>query len=120
LVALRGATTVDVDDGAAIVEATAELLQALLDRNDVASSDVVSMIFTATPDLTAEFPAAGARKLGMSDIPLLDAAAPPMAGDLPRCVRVLVHLYTDRPKAELRHVYLKETKRLRTDLAGPA
>jgi chorismate mutase len=104
------------DDAEAIVAATGELLEALFERNAVAPDDVVSMIFTATPDLTAEFPAAAARRVARRDVPVLCATELDVRGALGRCIRVLVHLYTERPRATLRHVYLGEARRLRTDL----
>ncbi len=116
LKALRGATTVPRDDPEAIVAATEELLAQLLERNEVAHGDLVSMIFTATPDLNSEFPAQAARRLGISDIPLLCAVEIGVEGAIPRCVRVLVHLYTTRGYANLQHVYLGEARQLRTDL----
>lgn len=114
--ALRGAITVGSNDGAAIIEATTELLQALFARNEVQRDDLVSLIFTSTPDLDAEFPAAAARKLGISDIPLLCAREIDVPGAVDGCIRVLVHLYTDRDHATLRHVYLGNARQLRTDL----
>jgi chorismate mutase len=115
--ALRGATTVEANEPASIVAATAELLEAMLSSNAVVHDDLVSMIFTSTPDLDQEFPAAAARRLGMSDVPLLCATEIGVPGALPMCVRVLVHLYTERDYASLRHVYLGDARRLRTDLA---
>ena len=118
--ALRGATTVDLNDAEAIVAATERLLRAMLEDNAVDHGDLVSMIFTATPDLDQEFPAAAARRLGLSDVPLLCAREIPVPDALPRVVRVLIHLYTERDYASLRHVYLGDARRLRTDLApGP-
>lgn len=117
LVALRGATDVRANDAAAIVAATEELLRTLFERNGVGHDDLVSLVFTATPDLDAEFPAVAARKLGLSDVPLLDAAEIAVAGAPPRIIRVLAHLYSDRPSANLRHVYLGDARALRTDLA---
>lgn len=114
--ALRGAITVASNDGGAIIEATTELLQTLFDRNEVAREDLVSLIFTSTPDLDAEFPAAAARKLGISDVPLLCAREIDVPGAVDRCIRVLVHLHTDRDHAQLRHVYLGDARQLRTDL----
>jgi chorismate mutase len=116
--ALRGATTVAANDPEAIVAATQELLATLLARNDVAHEDLVSLVFTATPDLSAEFPAAAARRIGISDVPLLCAQEIDVPGAIPRCVRVLVHLYTSRDLTSLRHVYLGDARQLRTDLAG--
>ena len=115
--ALRGATTVAADRPDAIVAATAALLEELMRRNGLATDDLISLVFTATPDLTAEFPALGARSLGISDVPLLSAQEIGVPGALPRCVRVLVHCYSSKSKAELQHVYLGEARRLRTDLA---
>lgn len=114
--ALRGATTAAADQPAAIVEATSELLREMLERNQVEIDDLVSMIFTATPDLTSEFPAAAARKLGISHIPLLCSVEIGVEGGVARCVRVLMHLYTDKRHDQLRHVYLGEARQLRTDL----
>jgi chorismate mutase len=116
--ALRGATTVAANDPEAIVAATQELLSTLLARNDVAHEDLVSLVFTATPDLSAEFPAAAARRIGISDVPLLCAQEIDVPGAIPRCVRVLVHLYTSRDLTSLRHIYLGDARRLRTDLSG--
>jgi chorismate mutase len=114
--ALRGATTSEANDAAAIIEATAELLREMLRRNDVDPDDVVSMIFTATPDLDAEFPATAARKIGMSHVPLLCAREIEVPDAVTRCVRVLMHLYTSRAPAALKHVYLGDARQLRTDL----
>lgn len=115
--ALRGATSVATNDAGSIVSATEELLAAMLERNGVRHEDLVSIVFTSTPDLDAEFPAAAARRLGLGDVPLLGASEVAVAGALPRCVRVLMHLYTERDYASLRHVYLGEARRLRTDLS---
>ena len=115
---LRGATTVEADEAASIAEATSELLEAMMERNSVAPEDLISMVFTATPDLTSEFPAVAARSLGISDVPLLCATEIAVAGAMPRCIRVLMHVYTEAGRGELRHVYLRDARRLRTDLAG--
>ncbi len=114
--ALRGAVTVERDDPAEIVAATSELLTEMLNRNDAATGDLISVVFTSTPDLTSEFPATAARSLGIAEVPLLCAQEIPVPGALPRCVRVLMHLYTDRDYASLRHVYLRGARALRTDL----
>ncbi|MGH2693947.1 MAG: chorismate mutase [Actinomycetota bacterium] len=115
LCALRGATSVPSDDAAAIVSATTELLGAMLERNSVVPADVVSLIFTATPDLTATFPAQAARNLDL-EVPLLCAQEIAVPGAIQRCVRVLMHLYSTRDYASLRHVYLGDARRLREDL----
>jgi chorismate mutase len=116
LVALRGATTVDVDTREALGERSAELLTALLERNGVGHDDLVSIIFTATEDLTSDFPAAAARAIGLGDVPLLCARELSVQGGNPATVRVLVHCYSTRPRANLRHVYLHRAKHLRDDL----
>jgi chorismate mutase len=114
--ALRGATTAAANEPEAIVDATVELLDEMFKRNGVHHDDLVSLIFTATPDLTAEFPAAAARRLGISDVPLLCAREIDVQGAVGLCIRVLVHLYSERDYASLRHVYLGRARQLRTDL----
>jgi chorismate mutase len=114
--ALRGATTVGADDPGEIVAATQELLESMFERNDVDRDDLVSVVFTVTADLRSEFPAAAARRLGIQDVPLLCATEIPVEGAVARCIRVLMHLYTTRPRTGLRHVYLGEARQLRTDL----
>lgn len=116
--ALRGATTVAANESVAIVTATSELLTEMLARNGAEVDDLVSVIFTTTPDLDAEFPAAAARAIGIAHVPLLCAQEIAVPGDVDRCVRVLMHLYSDRDYASLRHVYLGEAKHLRSDLPG--
>lgn len=118
LVALRGATTVDADLREAVIERTSELLVQLLDRNGVVHDDLVSIIFTATDDLVSEFPAAAARALGMGDVPLLCARELGVTHGNPSTVRVMVHCYSGRPRASLRHVYLHQASHLRDDLPG--
>jgi chorismate mutase len=114
--ALRGATTASQDETHAIVEATSELIQEMMKRNNITKEDLVSLIFTATPDLTSEFPAAAARHIGISDVPLLCATEIDVKGSIGRCIRVMMHIYTDLDYATLRHVYLGEARQLRTDL----
>jgi chorismate mutase len=114
--AVRGATTVAADEPALIREAVIELLEAVLDENDIVPADVISAVFTATPDLISEFPAHAARIFGWTDIPLLCAQELPVRGALPRCIRVLMHAETRRPRSEIRHVYLREAVLLRSDL----
>jgi chorismate mutase len=117
LIALRGATTVDANEAEPILHATEELMGALMERNGLAPDDLVSCIFTLTPDLDAEFPAVAARRMGLSKVPLLCAREIPVSGALPRVIRVLIHCY--RPDAlGPQHVYLGEARRLRLDLEG--
>ncbi len=115
--ALRGAITVDENDAGAIVDATEELVRAVMDRNRLQADDLVSCIFTCTDDLDAEFPALAARGLGLSGVPLLCAREIDVPGALPRVIRLLVHCYAE-PDAPVRHVYLREAVALRRDLEG--
>jgi len=114
--ALRGAITCDEDTKAEIDEKTQRLVQELLERNDVDHHDLVSIVFTATEDLTAEFPATAARALGLGDVPLLCARELEIGHGMPRVVRVLIHYYTERDRADLHHVYLEGARALRDDL----
>jgi len=113
--ALRGATTVERDTSDDIAERTAELLGVLLDRNDVAIDDIVSVILSATPDLRADFPAVAARRIGLSHTPLLCCQEIPVEGAVERCVRVLLHVYLP-VGSDVRHVYLHGARQLRLDL----
>lgn len=114
---IRGATTVESNDAEEILEATRELLQAIVEENGLATEDIASAIFTVTPDLNAEFPATAAREmLGWKYVPLLCATEINVPGRLGKCIRVLVHVHTDRSQQELKHVYLREATQLRTDL----
>ena len=114
--ALRGAITVEVDTAPAITEAVETLIGEMLGRNDVAKPDLISIIFTATADLRATFPATPARLMGLGDIPLLSAGELEVQGATPRCIRVLMHLNTERTPAQLRHVYLRGAAGLNDDL----
>jgi len=114
--ALRGATTADNNTKDDIVQATTELLEEMLDRNDIATDDIISITFTATKDLTAEFPAAAVRKLGLSHVPVLCARELDIEGALQGTIRVEMLIYTERAREQLRHVYLKDARQLRTDL----
>lgn len=115
--ALRGATTVPDNDSDAILEATEELLREVIGRNDLQAEDMVSCVFTCTGDLDAEFPAAAARRLGLSEVPLLCAREIDVPGALPRVIRLMLHCYAD-PAEPARHVYLREAVALRRDLEG--
>ncbi|MCU1496917.1 MAG: chorismate mutase [Acidimicrobiales bacterium] len=114
--ALRGATTVDADTPDQIAGRTVALLEAMFERNQVDHDDLISILFTVTDDLTAAFPAAGARTIGLGDVPLLCAREIPVPGSMPRCIRVLAHLTTDHRRDELHHVYLEGAVTLRDDL----
>ncbi len=118
--AVRGATTVESDAPEAVWAATRVLLAEVAARNGLAPDDIISVLFTVTPDLTRAFPARAAGELGWDDVPLLCALEIPVPGALPRCVRVLVHAVTERPRAAVAHVYLGGAVTLRPDLAGDA
>ena len=113
--AIRGAISVPQDTGEEIRRCTTELLEAILERNGLASDDLVSIIFTTTHDLVSDFPAAAAREIGLANVPLLCTQEIPVVGSMPRCVRVLVHCYVPDDRA-IRHVYLREARQLRMDL----
>jgi chorismate mutase len=117
VLAVRGATQVDADDRDQILEATAELVTEVMTRNALSTDDVISVIFTATPDLTAEFPALAARKLGFHDVPLLCASEIDVPHALPRVIRLMAHIATDRPRSDVQHVYLRGATALRIDIA---
>lgn len=116
LVALRGATTCSDDTPEQVIEATSELLTEMFERNLVDPADLVSIVFTATPDLTSSFPAEAARALGIADVPLLCAQEMAVPGAVARCIRVLAHLYSTRDRSVLQHVYLRGAEGLRRDL----
>jgi chorismate mutase len=113
---VRGATTLDRNDREEILTATRQLLALMLRQNGIQATDVASAIFTTTPDIDAEFPAMAARQLGLIDVPLLCGHEMAVPGSLPLCVRILLHWNTDKPQAEIHHVYVREAKRLRPDI----
>jgi chorismate mutase len=113
---IRGATCLTANDAAEMSEAVAELLTTIMQRNSITSDDVVSVILTGTPDLTCAFPAAGARGIGLVDVPLLCAQEMSIDGALERVVRVLVHVDIDRARRDIQHVYLRGAEVLRQDL----
>jgi chorismate mutase len=115
--AIRGATTAADNTAAAILDAASELLRAVLAANALAPEQLISILFTLTADLDAAYPTRAARDLGWTDIALLDAQQPRVQGDLPRCIRVLVHCESERGMREIKHVYLREARRLRPDLS---
>lgn len=114
--AVRGAIQVDADERQQVLDAVTELLGAVLQRNRLAADDLISIVFTATPDLTSEFPAYAARQMGITDVPLLCASEIAVPGAMPRTLRLLAHVETDLPRAQIRHVYLRGAAALRTDL----
>jgi chorismate mutase len=115
--ALRGAITVEGNEADAILSATEELVREVIARNQIATENMVSCIFTCTADLDAEFPAVAARNLGLSSVPLLCAREIDVPGSLPRVIRLLLHCYCD-PASQPNHVYLRDAVSLRRDLEG--
>ena len=114
---IRGATTVDRNDADEILAATDELLRAVIDANGLEPDDIVSALFTVTRDLDAAFPARAAEDFGWNIVALLHATEIPVPGSLPKCIRLLVHAYTSRARAEIRHCYLRGATALRPDRA---
>ena len=114
--ALRGATTIDVDTPDHMGERIIALLAEMFERNGIDHDDLISVVFTATSDINSTFPAAAARKFGLGDVPLLCAQELDITGGTPRCLRVLIHLTTERGRGELHHIYLEGARGLRDDL----
>lgn len=116
--ALRGATTVEADTPEQITERTIELVTTMFEMNGVDLDDLISVLFTATPDLHAMFPATAGRSIGLGAVPLLCATEIDVTGATSKCIRVLAHLHTERPRDGLHHVYLHGASQLRDDLPG--
>ncbi len=114
---IRGATQIDADSPEQIVDSVSELLTQMLAVNQIEVEDLISIIFTSTPDLTSEFPAVAARKIGLGNVPLLCSVEINVPNSLPKVVRVLIHAHLDRQLIEVKHVYLKGASVLRKDLA---
>jgi chorismate mutase len=114
---IRGATTVARNDAQEILAATDELLRALIEANGLQPDDIVSALFTVTRDLDAAFPARAAEEFGWNIVALLHATEIPVPGSLPKCIRLLIHAYTSRSRAEIKHCYLREATVLRPDRA---
>jgi chorismate mutase len=114
--AIRGATTVDRDEATLVCDATRELLETLLERNDASADDVISAIFSVSPDLRSEFPARAARDLGWDHVAMLCTTEMPVPGAIERCVRVLLHIELAVPQRDVKHAYLRNALVLRPDL----
>jgi chorismate mutase len=115
--AIRGATQVDADDREQVLDATRELVTVVMARNELQHDDVISILFTATPDLVSEFPALAARELGFGDVPLMCATEIDVPHALPRVLRLMAHVETDKPRSAIQHVYLRGAVALRRDIA---
>ncbi len=115
--AIRGATQLDRDERDHLFERTAELVREVMTANALDTGSLISILFTCTPDLHADFPAAAAREMGMGEVPLMCAMEVDVPGALPRVVRLMAHAEMDVPRADVRHVYLHGATSLRRDLA---
>lgn len=114
---VRGATSVEADDPALIRQAARELMEEIIRRNQITNfDDIISAVFTTTEDLVSAFPAEAARAMGMNQVPLLCAREIPVTGSMPRCIRVLLHINSERTPKEIEHVYLRDAQKLRPDL----
>jgi len=113
---IRGATTVPQNTREAIVEAARELLQLMVEANDVRPEDIASAWFTTTTDLNAEFPAVAAREMGWTYVPLMCSHEMDVPGSLRMCLRILLHVNTEKRQDEIRHIYLRGARALRPDL----
>jgi chorismate mutase len=115
--AIRGAVQVEANESAAILEGTSELVTEVMSRNQLTPADVISVVFSATTDLNAEFPALAARKLGFQDVPLLCCSEIAVPNAMPRVVRLMMHVETEAPRSAVQHVYLRGAAALRLDIA---
>ena len=115
--AVRGATQLDQDTREHMLDRVAELVTDVMEANGLDVDDFISIIFTATSDLVSEFPAYAARQLGFSDVPLVCARELEIDGSMPRVVRLMAHVETDLPRADVTHVYLHGAANLRRDLS---
>ena len=113
---IRGATTVSSNSKDEIIEAARELLSAMIDANGIDPDDVASAFFTTTPDLNAEFPAVAARQMGWTFVPLLCGHEMAVPGSLPQCLRILLHLNTEKGAHDVTHIYIRGARTLRPDL----
>jgi chorismate mutase len=123
--AVRGATTLDIDDKAHLFERMAELLDVLMTSNELAPDDLISVLVTASADVRCGHPATALRASGLTDVPLMGALELDLPGMLPRCIRVMFHVDTERSRADVQHIFLRGAVALRPDLAarqpgGPA
>lgn len=115
--AVRGAVCLQQDDAVEMAEAVTELLTQMLERNSLTTDDLISILFTATPDIHSAFPAAAARSVGLGDVPLICAQELDIAGAMPRVIRAMIQVETDLNRSEVKHVYLRGAEALRQDIA---
>jgi len=114
--AIRGATTVEKNSVEDIMHETKKLLMEIVQANNINKDDIISVIFSATKDINAAFPATAAREMGWTDIPLMCTNEMDVPGSLEKCIRVMMHINTDKSNSQLKHIYLKEARKLRPDL----
>lgn len=115
--AIRGAIQLDSDEREHLLRSTAELVTKVLHENNLVTADLISIWFSATPDVTSEFPALAARELGLGDVPLMCSVEMDVVGAMPRVIRLMMHVETKLNRSEIKHVYLRGAAKLRTDLA---
>lgn len=115
--AIRGAIQLETDEREHLLKSTAELISKTLHANGVENADLISIFFTATPDITAEFPALAARELGLGDVPLMCAVEMAVAGAMPRVIRLMINVHSTKARGEIQHIYLRGAAALRLDLA---
>jgi chorismate mutase len=115
---LRGATTIKENTREAILEATTELLNNLIDANNLDKNDVAATFFTTTSDVNAEFPAVAARQMGWANVPLINSHEMDVPGSLPMCIRIMLLVNTNKKPEEMNHAYLREATNLRPDITG--
>src|SRR5690554_1723898 len=113
--AVRGGITVERNGREEVLLATKELATGIMERNQIAEDDLISAVFTVTPDVTAAFPAEALRQLGLTNLPVLDTLEMKVPGSLELCIRVMIHFYTDLSLEDIQHVYLRGAKKLRPD-----
>ena len=115
---VRGAITVESNSADAIMSATQELLRAMIENNSIAEDDVASILFTATPELNAAYPATAARQMGWTRTALMGFQEADVKDGLPMCIRVLIHWNTDKVLDEIQHIFLRDAVKLRPDLTS--
>jgi chorismate mutase len=115
--ALRGAIQLDSDERSHLLQSTAELVTKVMHANNLDAADLISIWFSATPDITSEFPALAARELGLGDVPLMCAVEMDVKGAMPRVIRLMMHVNTNLTRGEIQHIYLRGAINLRRDLA---
>lgn len=114
--AVRGAVTVDENSMVEIIDETKSLLKSMIEENNIDQEDMISIIFSVTKDLDAAFPAVAARQLGLTDVALFCTSEMDVPGSLPKCIRVLMHINSEKKNSEIINIYLKDAKVLRPDL----